>query len=613
MADAVVKLEKIYANRSVKLLFGDKDTIKINGTSKETLPTNSTFSVSVNWGDGKTETITDVDQIQHMYGSAGQKTIIVTGGWSDSSGNRYLSFPKNKVTRINNTYIRPWEKQTLTIKDGYLCIKFKGDYIGLSSENTIRVKKGQENKFVNKTGKSITVNDTIIANNETSALITMPNSGTPTITGTGFNSVTLSLEDAYNADGTGLFSAGKFKIMLTSNHLVYGNVYARKKYTIGKVDDKGDPVMTTGSNPTQDTQIVKLVPGNKLAKRITVNGNFKLHGTGDFAFFDKLQLLKYDRDVGGETGVGHAKQYQALEVIKFEYTFAGCMNLGGSSSLLKKIWCKPYKMTGTFSGMSTELNKDSTANWAKPPTFRGNFKNVVSIDYMAESSNFDVDISAWNFSENKITSAVGFAQNSSYDKDISSITSKLSSTATTTNMFSGNTSIDTSIVSTIQQSLSSSDDTGDRGIVGEDDSEETDSDYLCLTWLGSYGDSWPGSSNTGWNSYANPNGKYINTNTQKNGRDKYKHESHNYFINYDGDGAGGGYTFFKGSNESMFYTNTDYHIAPSESRNAITDYNWSQPNDYINIIESSQSSSCLNLLSMIFTLFSPHPPLAIQC
>ena len=138
--------------------------------------------------------------------------------------------------------------------------------------------------------------------------------------------------------------------------------------------------------------------------------------------------------------------------------------------------------------------------------------------------------------------------------------------------------------------------------MGEDDSEETDSDYLCLTWLGSYGDSWPGSSNTGWNSYANPNGKYINTNTQKNGRDKYKHESHNYFINYDGDGAGGGYTFFKGSNESMFYTNTDYHIAPSESRNAITDYNWSQPNDYINIIESSQSSSCEHSLNFTATI-----------
>jgi hypothetical protein len=71
---------------------------------------------------------------------------------------------------------------------------------------------------------------------------------------------------------------------------------------------------------------------------------------------------------------------------------------------------------------------------------------------MAESSNFDVDISAWNFTNDRITSAVGFAQNSDYDKDISSIADKLSSTATITNMFEGNDSIDSSVVTTIQNS-----------------------------------------------------------------------------------------------------------------------------------------------------------------
>ena len=80
-----------------------------------------------------------------------------------------------------------------------------------------------------KTGESIEVNGTTIANNKTSSLITMPSSGTPTITGTGFDSVTLSLEDDYNADGTGLTSDGKFQIMLTSNHLVYGYPYVQKK------------------------------------------------------------------------------------------------------------------------------------------------------------------------------------------------------------------------------------------------------------------------------------------------------------------------------------------------------------------------------------------------
>ena len=37
MANAVVKFEKIYANRSVKLLFGDRATIKINGVLKQVL------------------------------------------------------------------------------------------------------------------------------------------------------------------------------------------------------------------------------------------------------------------------------------------------------------------------------------------------------------------------------------------------------------------------------------------------------------------------------------------------------------------------------------------------------------------------------------------------
>ena len=34
MANAVVKFEKIWANKSVKLLFGDQTTIKINESSQ---------------------------------------------------------------------------------------------------------------------------------------------------------------------------------------------------------------------------------------------------------------------------------------------------------------------------------------------------------------------------------------------------------------------------------------------------------------------------------------------------------------------------------------------------------------------------------------------------
>ena len=77
----------------------------------------------------------------------------------------------------------------------------------------------------------------------------------------------------------------------------------RKKYTIGSIQPK-------------------LVAETNLLKKLQSMEISNYTEAGDFAFFDKLQSLKYDQALGDETNVGHAKQYQALEVLKFEYTFA---------------------------------------------------------------------------------------------------------------------------------------------------------------------------------------------------------------------------------------------------------------------------------------------------
>ena len=114
------------------------------------------------------------------------------------------------------------------------------------------------------------------------------------------------------------------------------------------------------------------------------------------------------------------------------------MSLRGDSSLMKNVVQTLQDDRYIQLGVNADLNMDASKKYLKPPTYYSKIsKGVVSIDYMAESSNFDVDVSAWNFSENKIESAIGFAQNSDYRKDIASLSSKFTADAVTTNIFGG--------------------------------------------------------------------------------------------------------------------------------------------------------------------------------
>ncbi|MFN8437485.1 MAG: hypothetical protein U0V72_07570 [Cytophagales bacterium] len=65
------------------------------------LPLNGTVNVSVNWGDGTTESFTTAGNKTHTYTSAGTKTVTIMGTLTqygsdnNNSGNSYLTKVKS--------------------------------------------------------------------------------------------------------------------------------------------------------------------------------------------------------------------------------------------------------------------------------------------------------------------------------------------------------------------------------------------------------------------------------------------------------------------------------------------------------------------------------------
>lgn len=367
---------------------------------------NPVFSVIVNWGaGGQTTTYTNtsnngiviknkrVDLIQtdndtesiKYYTSSGLKTITVTGGWKNSANDNesYLALPKQSVTRYGDNNFLNDKKGAidLSTEGERLVFKFDGDYVGVRSDDAIKLVKWKK--------YTIATNNVNFRIDEDADVDATYVGGELNAKGkAGFlkfyydiNSVTYSGEfEIVSSIDTDVAPAGSvWSSMTTQRHKMNTSLY--NSYTFNNIT---------------------ITPQNKhKAYHINLGSGFKLHGVGDFAMYNKLLRV--------ENKSGYTQAFAG----EMNHMFAGCAKLKFSSVLSSMDMSGITKMIGVMSGCGVYIE------WFKLNDVKGTDSdgNYILTDLTGafEFSNFKANnIKRWKV--DNVTSVESMFEQTPYNK-----------------------------------------------------------------------------------------------------------------------------------------------------------------------------------------------------
>jgi len=393
--------------------------------------TDDSFTASVDWGDGTTETVNSPN-FNHTYTSGNKmRTITVVGGWG---ANEYLAFDKQSIDYVENLYVNPIRRSSIvidndTVNGDYINIKshWADDFHGLNKTNTetIYIKSGITWKLKNKTGAQLSVSDGNTSNtiaDKANKSITVPSSGTLTLTS---GSVTQVIEIASNYKNNpktirNLWDKNTAVHMLVTSKLLRSDVYSPYQGGYTK-------------------EYKKIVIGGTTAKE----NNFVMHGFGDFAFFRELRVL----DHVGTTAFfddSTAIEYKP-NLSGYKYTFAGCVQLrnGPPTSLVSKLADSPSDITGMFSGTSQSVTA-LTGQYGPIIAKKLSFEYLMILDRAFESSGYTagLDGKLGQISNKTLESAIATFKGAKYAKGLWKLKDKLTKTARITDLLANNTNFD---------------------------------------------------------------------------------------------------------------------------------------------------------------------------